>query len=109
MEMNSRFWGSLHLALYSGVDFPHLLRGDPAPQSPERLLMTQNGHARVCPTRIDGRAALFVHKVSKVQCQDRQRGHYHKCYACIYNNAYVAVHGLPTPAPTEEVVRAEPG
>lgn len=25
MEMNSRFWGSLHLALYSGVDFPRLL------------------------------------------------------------------------------------
>jgi hypothetical protein len=25
MEMNIRFWGSLHLALYSGVDFPRLL------------------------------------------------------------------------------------
>ena len=25
MEMNLRFWGSLHLALYSGVDFPKLL------------------------------------------------------------------------------------
>jgi hypothetical protein len=25
MEMNLRFWGSLHLALYSGVDFPQLL------------------------------------------------------------------------------------
>ena len=25
MEMNGRFWGSLHLALYAGVDFPTLL------------------------------------------------------------------------------------
>ena len=25
MEMNLRFWGSIHLALYSGVDFPKLL------------------------------------------------------------------------------------
>jgi predicted ATP-grasp superfamily ATP-dependent carboligase len=25
LEMNGRFWGSLHLALYSGVDFPLLL------------------------------------------------------------------------------------
>lgn len=25
MEMNGRFWGSLHLALYAGVDFPALL------------------------------------------------------------------------------------
>jgi predicted ATP-grasp superfamily ATP-dependent carboligase len=25
MEMNGRFWGSLHLALHSGVDFPRLL------------------------------------------------------------------------------------
>lgn len=25
MEMNLRFWGSIHLALYSGVDFPNLL------------------------------------------------------------------------------------
>ena len=25
LEMNGRFWGSLHLALYAGVDFPRLL------------------------------------------------------------------------------------
>jgi predicted ATP-grasp superfamily ATP-dependent carboligase len=25
MEMNGRFWGSVHLALYSGVDFPRIL------------------------------------------------------------------------------------
>ena len=33
MEMNLRFWGSLHLALHAGVDFPRLLAdsffGDP--------------------------------------------------------------------------------
>lgn len=36
MEMNGRFWGSLHLALYAGVDFPVLLldsfHGHPPPQ-----------------------------------------------------------------------------
>jgi hypothetical protein len=36
VEMNGRFWGSLHLALYAGVDFPLLLmdvfRGVPPPQ-----------------------------------------------------------------------------
>ncbi len=35
MEMNGRFWGSLHLALYAGVDFPSLLldafHGHPSP------------------------------------------------------------------------------
>jgi hypothetical protein len=35
IEMNPRFWGSLHLALYSGVDFPRLLldafHGRPSP------------------------------------------------------------------------------
>ena len=25
LEMNARFWGSLHLALYAGIDFPRLL------------------------------------------------------------------------------------
>lgn len=25
IEMNARFWGSLHLALFAGVDFPRLL------------------------------------------------------------------------------------
>jgi len=25
MELNARFWGSLHLALYAGIDFPRLL------------------------------------------------------------------------------------
>lgn len=37
LELNGRFWGSLHLALYAGVDFPTLLidalRGSPQPPS----------------------------------------------------------------------------
>lgn len=41
MEMNARFWGSLHLALYGGVDFPRLLldawRGVPFPAPRARL------------------------------------------------------------------------
>ncbi|MCP3915387.1 MAG: hypothetical protein GY711_07515 [bacterium] len=51
------------------------------------------GHTRVCPTRIDGATALFTHKVTVPQCQDRQRGRYHKCFTCSYNNGYVAAHG----------------
>jgi len=39
MELNSRFWGSLHLALWSGVDFPRLLldafHGRPSPPTRE--------------------------------------------------------------------------
>jgi len=45
---------------------------------------------RMCPTRSDGRASLVVHKVTVVQCQDRQRGRYHKCYTCVFNNATTA-------------------
>ncbi len=50
---------------------------------------------QICPTRIDGSLVLFAHKVTGGQCQDRQRGAYHKCFTCAYNNAYVAVHGRP--------------
>ena len=49
----------------------------------------------LCPTRIDGAPVLFAHKVTQGQCQDRQRGQYHKCFTCVYNNAYVRVHGSP--------------
>jgi len=52
-----------------------------------------NTALQVCPTRIDGAAVLFAHRVSATQCQDRQRGHYHKCFTCAHNNAYVAKHG----------------
>lgn len=50
---------------------------------------------RVCPTRIDSRPVLVVHKVTVSQCQDRQRGQYHKCFTCAYNNEHVAKYGEP--------------
>lgn len=59
-------------------------------------MASSNHDLRSCPTRIDGAPVLFAHKVSAGQCQDRQRGRYHKCFTCAFNNAYVAVHGLPT-------------
>jgi hypothetical protein len=41
MEMNLRFWGSLHLALYAGVDFPRLLAdvffGETVREAPPKL------------------------------------------------------------------------
>ena len=57
-------------------------------------------HARICPTRTNGAEVLFTHKVTVEQCQDRQRGRYHKCYTCAFNNGWVASNGLPEqPAP----------
>jgi hypothetical protein len=61
------------------------LAGDGAP----------NGGMHVCPTRIDRTPVLFAHKVTMGQCQDRQRGHYHKCFTCAWNNAWVAARGSP--------------
>lgn len=55
----------------------------------------ENG-LQLCPTRIDGAPVLFAHKLSAGQCQDRQRGQYHKCFTCAYNNLYVSKHGAPT-------------
>jgi hypothetical protein len=52
----------------------------------------ENG-LQLCPTRIDGAPVLFAHKVTQGQCQDRQRGHYHKCFTCAYNNAFVRQNG----------------
>ena len=81
-----------------------------------------HGHSRVCPTRIDGGAALFTHRVTVPQCEERQRGRYHKCYSCAYNNQHFAQNGEPvqTSQPThtfpgsrsalapEEPVQVEP-
>ena len=50
---------------------------------------------QLCPTRVDGAPVLFAHKVTQGQCQDRQRGQYHKCFTCIYNNARAAQEKLP--------------
>ncbi len=38
MEMNLRFWGSLHLALFAGVDFPRLLADAFFGQVPDRIV-----------------------------------------------------------------------
>ncbi len=61
-------------------------------------------YRRVCPTRIDRASTLFAHRVTVDQCQDRQRGRYHKCYTCAYNNPYVALNGLPPAQPPVEAV-----
>ena len=63
----------------------------------------RDGDLRVCPTRIDHAPVLFAHKVIAGQCQDRQRGHYHKCFTCAWNNSWIAARG--TPAPVEAVER----
>lgn len=57
---------------------------------------------RVCPTRIDRAPVLFAHKVVAGQCNDRQRGHYHKCFTCAWNHAWVKAHGTPEASPTVE-------
>lgn len=51
------------------------------------------GQSRVCPTRVDDKPVLFAHRLSAGQCQDRQRGRYHKCYTCVHNNAWVSANG----------------
>ena len=56
---------------------------------------------RICPTRIDHAPVLFAHKVVAGMCQDRQRGHYHKCFTCAWNNAWVRAHGEPLPESVE--------
>ena len=48
---------------------------------------------QMCPTRIDGHRVLFAHKLTGAQCQDRQRGQYHKCWTCVHNNALAAKNG----------------
>ena len=61
-----------------------------------------NSELHVCPTRIDRTPVLFAHKVSNGQCQDRQRGHYHKCFTCAWNNAWVTARGAPDAVETIE-------
>lgn len=60
----------------------------------------ENG-LQLCPTRVDGAPVLFAHKVTQGQCQDRQRGHYHKCFTCAYNNAFVSKNGVTRAAALE--------
>jgi hypothetical protein len=54
---------------------------------------------QMCPTRLDGHTVLFAHKVTAAQCQDRQRGHYHKCWTCQHNNAIAPKNGYAGPKP----------
>jgi hypothetical protein len=54
---------------------------------------------QMCPTRLDGHTVLFAHKVTAAQCQDRQRGHYHKCWTCQHNNAIATKNGHAGPKP----------
>lgn len=67
-------------------------------------MATPDQSFQICPTRIDGSPVLFAHKVDKSRCQERQRGRYHKCFTCAWNNNYVAIHGEPQVTP--EVVAA---
>ena len=62
---------------------------------------------QICPTRIDNHPVLFAHRVSPGQCQDRQRGHYHKCFTCVHNNAYVSRRGVPVEAPKLALAKKE--
>ena len=62
------------------------------------MSQSPQGQSRVCPTRIDDRPALFTHKVSAAGCQDRQRGLYHKCYTCVFNNAWAGRNRKASPS-----------
>lgn len=62
---------------------------------------------RQCPTRQDGRQALFTHRVTEAECQSRQRGFFHRCFTCAYNNSWVARNGPPvSPAPSRTPAEA---
>lgn len=73
--------------------------GFPRPHPMESMDDSSPDGLRQCPTRTDGTPVLFAHKVSLGQCQDRQRGLYHKCYTCAWNNNHVAKHGMPALQP----------
>jgi hypothetical protein len=68
---------------------------------------------RVCPTRVDGEEALFAHVISVANCQERQRGHFHKCPGCSHRNGALqsaASDLIPRPElPALPLVRAAAG
>lgn len=39
---------------------------------------------RLCPTRPDGAHSLIAQSITPAVCLQRQRSHYHKCFACQY-------------------------
>jgi len=53
------------------------------------------GFLHFCPTRVDRTPVLVAHRVSMRQCQERQRGHYHKCFTCAWQNVRIAANGRP--------------
>lgn len=60
------------------------------------MSQSPQGQSRVCPTRTDDRPVLFTHRVSTAGCQERQRGRYHKCYTCAFNNAWAGRNRKPS-------------
>lgn len=61
----------------------------------------------MCPTRIDHAPVLLAHKVNREQCQSRQRGHYHKCFTCAWQNARVTRPGWPSPTAALQELKRE--
>lgn len=47
---------------------------------------TPSSGMRICPTPLDGRSVLFAHTIDPAECQKRQRGLYHKCFTCEFQN-----------------------
>lgn len=41
---------------------------------------------RNCPTRADGAPVRIAQRIQVPQCQERQRGLYHKCFTCEHAN-----------------------
>ncbi|MCZ6598101.1 MAG: hypothetical protein O7B99_10715 [Planctomycetota bacterium] len=69
---------------------------------------------RRCPTRPDGGEVLIAHTIDRETCQERQRGHYHKCFTCVHQNGAepapaAAARGPAVPAgrSADEPVRGE--
>ena len=64
---------------------------------------------RECPTRSDGKEVLFAHAITAGKCEDRQRGHYHKCFACVHNGAAPVPASPVVEVATREVATAKAG
>jgi hypothetical protein len=60
---------------------------------------------RSCPTRADGEPVLFTHAVTPSLCQDRQRGHYHKCWSCAHMNGAASHNGARHALPLTSLLR----
>lgn len=74
-------------------------RYDGAESPPPHQMSPPSGRSRVCPTRVDGRPALFAHKLTVSRCHQRQRESYHKCATCVHNGVQVVAFQPRVPAP----------